>query len=196
MNPAPDELRLVLAAQADDCAAIEALFLRVHQRLLQYIAGLVGRDAAEDVLQEVLVKIWRNIRWLHKPELFRPWAYRIASRASFEFLRRQRRWSDQLEPNVKVEDLLAACDPAIPNLLAGLDALLETLSPKSRAVLLLHYCHDLPLEDVAAILGISLGTAKSRLAYGLACLRKSTENKDQSHAGTTVRRTRQRSGRD
>lgn len=174
-NPATDELRLVLLAQADDHAATEALFLRVQNSLLRYISGLIGRDAAEDVLQDVFVKIWRNIRWLQNPELFRPWAYRIASRASFEFLKRERRRSDQFEPAVMVEDLPATCEAIIPNLLAGLDALLEQLSPGSRAVLLLHYGQDLPIKTVAGILDISVGTAKSRLAYGLACLRKLTE---------------------
>ncbi len=172
-----DELRLVLLAQTDDRAAIEALFLRVQDSLLRYISGLVGHEAAEDVLQDVFVKIWRNIRWLHQPELFRPWAYRIASRTSFEFLKRERRWSDQVNAAVMVEDLPAASAATVPKLLAGLDALLEGLSPGSRAVLLLHYGQDLPIEDVAGILDINIGTVKSRLAYGLACLRKATEKK-------------------
>jgi RNA polymerase sigma-70 factor (ECF subfamily) len=49
------------------------------------------------------------------------------------------------------------------------------LSPASRAVVTLHYLDELPLADVAAILDISLGTVKSRLAYGLAQLRKETQ---------------------
>jgi RNA polymerase sigma-70 factor (ECF subfamily) len=167
-----DELRLVLLAQTDDRAAVEALFLRVQKNLLHYISGLVGREAAEDVLQDVFVKIWRNLRWLHRPELFRAWAYRIASRAAFEFLKRERRWSERIDAAMCIEDLPAADGVAHPELLAGLDSLLDKLSPASRAVLLLHYRHDLPLDDVAGVLDISLGTAKSRLAYGLACLRK------------------------
>ena len=51
-------------------------------------------------------------------------------------------------------------------------SLLDYVSPASRAVLLLHYLHDLSLEDTAAILDIPVGTAKSRLHYGVATLRK------------------------
>jgi len=51
-------------------------------------------------------------------------------------------------------------------------ALLDFVSPASRAVLLLHYQHDLSLEESAAILEIPIGTAKSRLHYGVATLRK------------------------
>jgi RNA polymerase sigma-70 factor (ECF subfamily) len=181
-----DELRLVLLAQTDDRAAVEALFLKVQASLLRYISGLVGPQAAGDVLQDVFVRIWRNIHWLHKPELFRPWAYRIASRASFEFLKRERRWSGQLSADAAPEELPDPHGLPVPELLAGLDALLDGLSPASRAVLLLHYGQDLPIEDVAAILDINIGTAKSRLAYGLACLRKHTQRKVNHDAGKPV----------
>lgn len=49
---------------------------------------------------------------------------------------------------------------------------LDTISPASRAVMVLHFQEELPLPEVAAILEIPLGTAKSRLAYGLAAIRK------------------------
>ena len=51
-------------------------------------------------------------------------------------------------------------------------SLLELVSPASRAVLLLHYQHDLSLEETAAILEIPIGTVKSRLHYGVSSLRK------------------------
>ena len=50
--------------------------------------------------------------------------------------------------------------------------LLEKISPRSRAVLHLHYVQDLSLQEIAAILEIEIGTAKSRLAYGLKRLRE------------------------
>jgi RNA polymerase sigma-70 factor, ECF subfamily len=49
---------------------------------------------------------------------------------------------------------------------------IDGISPASRAVLVLHFTEDLPLPDVAAVLEVPLGTVKSRLAYGLATLRK------------------------
>ena len=168
-----EEVRLVLLAQTDDRDAIEALFLGVQGGLLRYVSGLVGRESAEDILQNVFVKIWRNLRWLDKPELFRPWAYRIASRACFQFLKRERRWAEHRCPEALLEDLPAVSRTVSPELIAGLESLVGGLSPASRAVLVLHYGQDLPIEDAAAILDISIGTAKSRLAYGLACLRKS-----------------------
>jgi RNA polymerase sigma-70 factor (ECF subfamily) len=171
-----DELHAVLLAQCGDPAALETLLLGIQNTLSRYISGFVGRAAAEDVLQEVFVKIWQNLQWLRRPELFRVWAYRIASRACFQHLRRARRWSDRLDEAVAVEDLPTLADCRI-EILSGLDMQLERVSPASRAVLLLHYVEDLSIEETAAILDISVGTAKSRLAYGLACLREFTKRK-------------------
>ena len=124
------------------------------------------------------MKIWRNLRWLHRPELFRPWAYRIASRTCQEHLKRARRWSDRLDEATVVEDLPAPTKCGFESLVR-LDSLLDRVSPASRAVLLLHYVEDLSIEETAAILDISVGTAKSRLAYGLSCLREFTKSKGQ-----------------
>jgi RNA polymerase sigma-70 factor (ECF subfamily) len=178
MSDPHDELQVVLLAQCGDPVALETLLLGVQSSLSRYISGLVGRQSAGDVLQEVFVKIWRNLEWLHRPELFRPWAYRIASRTCHEHLNRARRWSDRLDEAAVVEDLPAPTDCGIDSL-AGLDSLFERVSPASRTVLLLHYVEDLSIEETAAILDISVGTAKSRLAYGLSCLREFTTSKGQ-----------------
>ena len=172
-----DERQLVLLAQCDDREALEGLFLRLQNSLSRYVRGLVGESASEDVLQDVFVKIWRNVKWLKRPELFRPWAYRIASRTCFEHLKRQRRWSERYDDEAVVEDLPSPSNSGFPELIAGLEAFLDQISPASRAVLLLHYGQDLSIEEVAAILDIGIGTAKSRLAYGLACLRRSARKK-------------------
>ena len=169
-----DEVRLVLLAQTDDRDAIEALFLGVQGELSRYISALVGYESAKDVLQDVFVKIWRNLPWLERAELFRPWAYRIASRTCLQFLKRERRSMEYLDPEPEIENLPSGITTGPSELIGGLENFVGALSPASRAVLLLHYGQDLPIEDVAAILHISLGTAKSRLAYGLACLRKTT----------------------
>jgi DNA-directed RNA polymerase specialized sigma24 family protein len=84
-----------------------------------------------------------------------------------------RQWSDRLDETAMVEDFPVPANHSI-DILPGLDVLLDRVSPASRAVLLLHYVEDLSIEETAAILDISVGTAKSRLAYGLACLREFT----------------------
>lgn len=165
----------VLRAQVGARDALKALFRSVQGPLFGYLARLLG-DAtlAEDVLQDVLLQVYRQLRWLRDPGLFRPWCYRIATRAAFRRLKRERRWSGQL----RGEEALAAAaapaedDRAEPDLLARLPDLLGRVSPASRAVLVLHYLHGLSLDEVAEVLGAPAGMVKSRLAYGLAALRR------------------------
>lgn len=168
---APDQEALwVLRAQSDDRDALELLLGYVQPSLRRYLRGLVGPDDADDVMQEVLVLIYRKLSWLETPDLFRPWTFRIANRAGVRHLKKRRRWKTDSD-----ETLLTSLPaPAGPPPDGALDALprLQAISPASRAVLVLHFQEDLSLQDVAAILELPLGTVKSRLAYGQAILRK------------------------
>ena len=128
---------------------------------------------AEHARRAALARIDRKLGWLREPALFRPWAYRIATREAFKALKRERRWTEQVRDEAVLLLLPAAPAAARDAELVGrLPQLVARLSPSSRAVLLLHYLHELPLEEVAAVLGVSAGTAKSRLSYGLAGLRR------------------------
>jgi DNA-directed RNA polymerase specialized sigma24 family protein len=82
----------VLRAQCGDRDALELLLRSVQPSLHRYLCGLVGTSHADDVLQDVLVVVARRLLALEQPELFRPWAFRIASRAGFKHLKRERRW--------------------------------------------------------------------------------------------------------
>ncbi len=170
------EARLVLQAGVGDRDSLELLLSGVQPRLLAYISTLVGRTSADDVLQEAFIQICRNLKWLRDPALFRAWAYRIASRVAFAYLKRERRYRPGDERKGPEEELAAPFNPG-PQLFCDVPELLERISPASRAVLNLHYVQDLSIEETAAILEIGIGTAKSRLAYGLSCLRESLKGK-------------------
>ncbi|HEX8169704.1 MAG TPA: RNA polymerase sigma factor [Thermoanaerobaculia bacterium] len=168
MSEAAAPVRLVLRAQSGDRDAFDALLRELGPPLLRYIARVTADVAlAEDVVQETFITIVRKIRWLNDPSLFRPWAYRIASREAFRALRKRRRLIAEPLGEIAIDTI-----PSDPWQREQLLASLERLSPASRAVLTLHYLEDLPLSEVAAVLDLNLGTVKSRLAYGLAQLRK------------------------
>jgi len=161
------ESQWVLRAQCDDREALELLLRAVQPSLQRYLRGLVGTFHADDVLQDVLIVVARKLVWLEQPELLRPWAFRIASRAAFKHLKRERRW---LGDDAGLEDL-AAPDPPAPDELLRELMTMDGISPASRAVLVLHFQEEMTLPAVAAILEVPLGTVKSRLAYGLKALR-------------------------
>jgi|SRR5215510_6356525 len=174
MERAKQEVRWVLLAQAGDREALDHLLRLLQEPLYGYISSLVGRRAlAEDILQEVFLLIYRKLRWLREPELFRPWAYRIASREAFKHLKRERRWAENSLDDSALAGFQAPPREDLTNeFIERLPQLVAQISPASRAVIVLHYLHEMPLGEIADVLGVALGTVKSRLAYGLEHLRK------------------------
>lgn len=166
-----EEAHWVLRAQCQDRDALELLLRSVQPALHRYVAGLIGANDADDVLQDVLLIVSRKVYWLEQPDLFRAWAFRIASRAAFRYLKKRKRWLDATVDDATLNDI-AAPDITPPDepFLELLDS--PALTPASRAVLVLHFREEMPLAHVAAVLEIPLGTVKSRLAFGLKTLRR------------------------
>lgn len=175
MAVSKQEIFLILRAQSGDKRAFDELLKSIQAALFRYIFRLVGEYAlAEDILQEVFIIIYRKIGWLNDPNLFRAWAFRIASREVFKHLKKEKRWSEQIRDTEILEKVSAKISEEIyePEVIEKLPTLISEVSPASRAVLILHYLDETPLSQVAEILDISLGTVKSRLAYGLTKLRQ------------------------
>ena len=141
---------------------------------LDAAARLILRDPelARDAVQEALIRAWRDLPGLRDPERFDAWLHRLIVNASLDLARSRRR-----RP---IEVTLIPTDAPHTNDHAGtladrelVDAALRRLDPGHRAVVALHYLLGMPLPDVAASLGIPLGTAKSRLHSSRAALRRS-----------------------
>jgi len=162
------EAQWVLRAQCADREALERLLESVLPSIRRYVRSIAGPTQGDDVLQEALIVVARKLRWLERPELFRPWAFRIAGRIAFRHVKRERRWQgdDSTLADLPAPDVTPSND-LLQELLA-----MDIISPASRAVFVLHFQEELPLLEVAAILEVPLGTVKSRLAYGLAAARK------------------------
>ncbi len=164
-------MQWVLRAQCNDREALEALLRSVQPSLRRYLSGLAGATDADDLLQDVLIIVVRRIGSIEDPKLFRPWVFRVASREAFRHIRKRRLWRERHDEDAQLDDVAAPearpSDELLRELLAS-----DTVSPTSRAVLILHFQEELSLPEIAAILAIPLGTVKSRLAYGLRSLRK------------------------
>jgi RNA polymerase sigma-70 factor (ECF subfamily) len=165
-----DDVSLVLRAQAGDLRAFEKLLTAIEAPLRGYVGRLMGGSASvDDVLQESFLRIWRGLGWLREPELFRPWAYRIATREAQRIMGRERRRGALRADAADLESLQA--DFADPAARLQAERLLAQVSPLARTVLVAHYFEGLSLDEVAAVTGAPLGTVKSRLASGLSQLR-------------------------
>jgi RNA polymerase sigma-70 factor, ECF subfamily len=160
---------LVMAAQRGDEEAFATLVV-AHGGRLQAVAHRILRDAdlAEDATQQALLQIWKSLPKLRDPARFEAWSYQLLVRACHSEARRMRHWSPGLR---LAESDGPAIDPAAD--IANRDQLeraFRTLSVDHRAVVVLHHYLDLTLTEVAAVLGIPVGTAGSRLHYAMKAL--------------------------
>jgi RNA polymerase sigma-70 factor, ECF subfamily len=175
-------MQWVLLAQCHDRDALEAPLRSVQSSLRRYLSRLAGTTDADDLMQDVLVIVIRRLGSLDDPKLFRPWLFRIASREAFRHTRKRRLWQGRHEEDAQLDDLPMLETRPSGELLRELLAA-NTISPMSRAVLTLHFEEELSLPEVAAILEIPLGTAKSRLGYGLRSIRKHLKTSGGSNGG-------------
>ena len=162
---------LVIRAQRGDREAYALLaagfadrFLAVARRILRDL------DIAEDATQQALLGIWRDLPQLRDPARFEAWSYRLLVRACYAEGRKSRRWA----PNMR---LLSVDEPMVVDGTSAvvdrdqLERAFRRLSLNHRAVVVLHHYLDLPLDRVAEILGVPVGTVYSRLHHAMRGLR-------------------------
>ena len=161
--------QLVTRAQRGDQVAFNAIAQATHVRLKQ-TAYRILRDLhlAEDALQQAYVEMWRGLPKLKDIERFEAWSYRILVNACYRESKRHRRWLTQL-PHASETTTPDGTGPV--NDRDQLERGFAELSLDHRAVVVLHYYLDLSIEDTAGALGISEGTAKSRLNRAMTKLR-------------------------
>ena len=129
--------------------------------------GVLRNSAdAEDVAQEALLRAYRRFERLRDRTRFRAWLVRIAFRLAIDRVRSSKRrdvretlWS-QSAPRPSTEDLAATSEFQV-----HLDRAMEELPEKNRLALLLAAMQGHSLEEVAEMLGVPMGTVKSRLFF-------------------------------
>ena len=188
----PSDCRVLLSrAGAGDADAFCQLTGPLHARLLQQATALAGDvTAAEDLVSETLVEAWKSLPRYNQSCRLSTWLYAILLHRHRKSLRRARCRPVSLAwlPFFEARDLherqasLSSPEPSPSEALARNEAgvrlrrSLEQLPPKQRQVILLRFFEDASLSDIAAVLGCSVGTVKSRLHNGLEKLRQMKMN--------------------
>jgi RNA polymerase sigma factor (sigma-70 family) len=157
----------VRAIAAGDRRALEALYERHRQPLWSFIRQFVA-DAhlAEEVLQDTLLAVWRSAGSFRGEAQVRTWLFAIARRQAYTHLRRRR----PLPVDCSDEDAVVDPGPTPDRVVAGRDELhrlaggLRELSQEHRETLLLALAGDLSYPEIAEVLGVPVGTVKSRVA--------------------------------
>ena len=174
---------LVVRAKAGDHDAFSALAAASLGRLLA-TARLVLRDEdlAQDAVQDALITAWLDLRGLRDPDRFHAWLHRLLVRGCYRAANR-----DRGRRLVEVE-LLPVDEAPTPDAqlaLAARDQLdrgFRRLTTEQRAVLVLHHYLDLPDAEAADVLGIPIGTFKSRLNRATQALRAALDAEERRSA--------------
>jgi RNA polymerase sigma-70 factor (ECF subfamily) len=186
-----EESALVAELRAGSEEAFTWLIHRYHQPIYSLLARTV-RDPADaaDLTQEVFVKIFRGIGSFHGESSLRTWIYRIALH---EGLNQRRWWRRHKQQEVTIEMETVDCENGEPTRLKELlvdpgaspyemathtearerlEAALHEVPEPFRSTLILRDIEGFVYEEVAAMLGVNIGTVKSRLVRGRAYLRQ------------------------
>jgi RNA polymerase sigma-70 factor, ECF subfamily len=166
-----DQPAVVERAKQGDHDAFAELARGAVVRLDQ-AARLIVRDPelARDAVQDALLRAWRDLPRLRDPARFDAWLHRLTVHACLDLLRRRRRRAVEVE----LTTLDAPASGDLSRDLADrelLDRALAKLDPEWRAIVVMHFLLGMPLPEVAGVLGIPIGTAKSRLHRALALMR-------------------------
>ena len=166
------DAELIGRAQRGDEEAFASLALAAGDRL-HAVAHRILRDIdlAEDATQQALLAIWRDLPQLRDPTRFDAWSNRLLVRACYAEGRRARHWTPNLHivpTDVPAEEVLSSVVDR-----DQLERGFRRLSIDHRAVVVLHHYLDLPLDGVADVLGVPVGTVRSRLHHAMRGLRAS-----------------------
>jgi len=170
-----NDFELVEAINEGDEAAFETLYYRHRDWVLNLALRWTGnREAALDVLQEVFFSLAKRCPGFRLTARLQTFLYPVIRNLSVTALRKNERY--QLD-DTHLQQLEAPPANSAVAEQQNLQAVLDTLSPAHRDVLLLRFVDDLSLEEIADVLGIPLGTVKSRLHNALTTLRKDERTK-------------------
>ena len=147
-----------------------------------------NRETAEDILQEVFLKLHRYAERIDRTVSLAPWLYRVTANLCYTHVSRQKRWLAALED--VIENVVAPPARTCPEqhvergeLQDVVQQAIDLLSPNQKIVIVLYYLADLSLKEIAHILEVPEGTVKSRLYYGRENLRGHLEKKHRSLPG-------------
>lgn len=162
---------LVLRAMAGDREAFDALASASIARLYA-VAALILRDPdrAADATQDALVSAWQDLSAIREPDRFEAWLHRVLVRCCYREAGRERR-----RRMVEIRSVLD--DRGGPDEIPGLidrdqlDRAFRRLDVEERTVIVLHHVEGFLLTEIADILGIPVGTVKSRLHRGKRAMR-------------------------
>lgn len=169
---------LVSRAQAGDTAAFDELVQKYSPKLYGLIYHMTSNhEDTNDILQEVFAKAYRSILKFRGKSAFYTWMYSIATNMTLNFLKKRNRRRglslDEMDSGIEKDaaflELTSKSDPVretfLEELQMRLNEAMQTLSENHRMVVTMYDIQGIPHGEISEILGVSVGTVRSRLHY-------------------------------
>jgi RNA polymerase sigma-70 factor (ECF subfamily) len=179
------ERELIRRARGGDAAAFENIVLLHQDRLYNTLLGWVGdAGTAADLTQECLIRVWQTLAEFDDRAKLSTWLYRVAKNAATDHHRRRTAQKRGGQSGASSLDAEGALDPSADARIASrggsgpVEALesnetqarirreIASLDPEYREVVVLRELEGLSYEDIADVLGVNVGTVRSRLFRG------------------------------
>jgi RNA polymerase sigma-70 factor, ECF subfamily len=180
-----NDAMMLAAARAGDRAALESLLRKHYDRCYAVCRRLLGNDQdALDATQEAMIAVARGVMGFDGRSALSTWIYRVTTNAALDELRRRGR-RPVLERGPVSDELGSPIDLATSPFTdevgesaaarLSLEGALEQLSDEHRAAVVLRDMLDLDYSEIAGVLGVPIGTVRSRIARGRAALAEALE---------------------
>ncbi len=173
---------LVQGSLLDEEGSFNLIVKRYSGQIYGFITRLVGsRAAAEDLTQEVFLRVWKKLNAYDPKQSFKAWIFRIARNASIDWLRKKKTIPfsnlETAESGEYIEESIPDMEPLQEELFekkeiaSMLEGIMQKLSEDYRAVLLLHYVNDMTFQEIAESLNRPMNTVKSQHRRALVALK-------------------------
>lgn len=159
---------VVERARAGDVTAFRELYALHHRQVARQLAFLVPRSDLEDVLQDVFIEVYKSVSRFEGKSAFTTWLYRLTVHVAMKSRRKHTRSRldvveevpDRADEGPTPDDVSLSAERQ-----ARVEVLLEKLSPKKRAVLVMHDLQGVEAQKIAEILETNILTVRTRLFY-------------------------------
>lgn len=172
--------RLVQKCREGDSRAMETLYENFKASIFNLaLRYTYNYTAAEDVIQDVFIKVFTNLHTLDDDKAFVGWLYRITVNMCFSYLRSHKKFRHRTIPLEDIQGVYADSGPRETERAENrfLEESIQILPPRLKSVFLLHDVQGFKHLEVAQILGCSVGTSKSQLFKARKKIRKYLEYK-------------------
>jgi len=159
-----EDNNLIKEYSKGDEKSLEILIKKYLKHIYNFVRHYINNNfEAEDITQEVFVKMWKNLKKFDERQQFKTWLFSIAKNASIDYLRKRKSlpfsaFKDEYGNNFLTDKLIGKNNIIENNLAYAL----EKLSPDHQKVISMHHDHAFSFKEIAKTLDESINTTKSR----------------------------------